>query len=144
METSAITAAYLQGLGKWTGCCWPTRFGSNEINLQGLRSSQTVLLARSTAGLERAEWSAATRWLEEVERDARKAEDEACLAVDLAAFAEWERALTHAQTACDLEAKYSAELVWQPLRRVIAERVQSQNGHAGANRSMTHMAREEA
>jgi hypothetical protein len=143
MEHSAITSVFLQGLGKWTGCAWPTRFGNTGINLQGLKSSQTVLLARSTAGSERAEWSAATRWLEEIERDARKAENEASLAVDLAVFGEWERALAHAQTACDLEAKYRSELVWQPLRNMIAERLRSQNGHAVAYQSATGSAREE-
>jgi hypothetical protein len=143
MENSAITAAFLQGLGKWTGCYWTTRFGSAGFNLQGLKSSQTVLLARSTAGSERAEWTAATRWLEEVERDARKAEEEACLAVDLAVFEEWERALAHAQQACDLEAKYNGGLVWQPLRNVIAEHQRSaRNGHAGAKRPANRISRE--
>jgi hypothetical protein len=121
MDTSAIITAFLQGFGKWTGCTWATRFGAGGINLVGLKSSQARLMARSTAGAERADWTAATRWLEEVERDAKEAEEEACLAADLAILGQLESAAGHMQRACSLESKYGGERVWQPLCNTLAE-----------------------
>jgi hypothetical protein len=115
MENSEITSAFLQARGKWTGCHWSTRFGSQKLNLQGLKSSQAVMMARSTAGKEAAEWKAATRWLEQVEHDADQAETEAGTAAQLAMIGQYEQAAKHARKACDLQARYCNDLVWQPL-----------------------------
>lgn len=121
MDTSAIIVAFLQGAGKWTGCSWPTRFGNSALNLDGLKASQARLMARSTAGAERAEWVAATRFLEEVERDAREAEEEACLAADLAILGQFDSAVQHMQRACSLESKYGTGRIWHPLCATLSE-----------------------
>src|SRR5579859_1206579 len=99
MDASDIVAAFQQSRGKWNHCQWPTQFGAGKLNLQGLKSSQALLMARSTAGQERADWKAATCWLEQVERDAREAEKEAELAADLAKIGQLQPALEHAQRA---------------------------------------------
>src|SRR5262245_39103043 len=106
METSEITSAFLDAVGKWSGCHWPTQFGSLGLNLQGLRASQAGLMARSTAGREAADWRGAARWLEQVEGAAREAREEAELAADLAIFGQFEQSLEHARRACALEAEY--------------------------------------
>lgn len=121
METSAITSAFLASVGAWNGCRWPTKFGNLGLNLQGLRPSQAALMARSTAGREAADWKAAVRWLEQVERDAAAAQEEAELAADLAILGQLAQALEHAQRACALEEGYGSEPVWQTLRNAIAD-----------------------
>lgn len=121
MSDSDIVSAFVCSHGRWKGCYWPTQFGMSGLNLNGLNSSQAQLMARSTAGAERAEWKAAMRWLEQVELDAREAEEEACLAADLAIFGQFQRAVEHIGRACALEARYKNESVWQPLRNVIEE-----------------------
>ena len=123
-----MISAFLRGVGKWKGCYWPTQFGPEGLNLQGLKSSQAMLMARSTAGNERAAWKAANRWLEEVERDAEDAEEEACLAVDLAILGQGERALEHVERACSLGLKYVKGSVWQPLQSTIREQLACNNG----------------
>ncbi len=120
MGTSEITSAFEQARGKWTGCHWSTQFGSRGLNLQGLKSSQAALMARSTAGRESADWKAAMRWLEQVERDAREAERQAGIAADLASQGRIDQALEHAQRACDLELNYNESHLWQPLQKAVA------------------------
>jgi hypothetical protein len=120
MDTSEITAAFQLARGKWTGCHWPTRFGSRGLDLQGLKSSQAALMTRSTAGREAADWKTAMRWLEEVERDAQEAEVQAGTAAHLASIGQFEQALEHAQMACTLESNYNfGALAWEPLREAI-------------------------
>lgn len=135
MDTSAIISAFLRGFGGWNGCNWPTQFGADHLNLQGLKSSQALLMARSTAGRERTEWMAATRWLEQVERDAREAEEEACLAADLAILGQLESAFSHVERACKLECQYGGSHVWQPLQKAIASERHSGNGSRHRGRS---------
>ena len=127
MDTPEITAAFLQGLGKWNRCYWPTQFGPSGLNLKGLKSSQARLMAQSAAGQERADWRAATHWLDQLERDAAEAEREAKLATDLAHLGEFRRALQRIQAACSLESKYDSVNVWEPLRNAIAEKLKGQN-----------------
>jgi hypothetical protein len=119
METSEITAAFLQALGRWSGCHWATRFGRRQLNLQGLKSSQAALMARSTAGPEAAEWRAAAKWLEQVERDAKEAEKQAGLAATLVVLGQFGQAWEHAQRASALESQYDGSHAWQPLSDAI-------------------------
>jgi hypothetical protein len=121
MDTSDVIAAFLQGFGKWTGCSWPTQFGNGKLNLEGLKSSQAALMAGSTSGKERADWLEATRWLEQVERDAREAEKEAESARDLAILGQLEQARAHVERACQLESKYTTGPTWQELRSAIGK-----------------------
>jgi hypothetical protein len=125
MDNSEITVAFLRGSGRWTGCCWETRFGSANLNLKGLKSSQAALMAGATSGDERTNWLAATRWLDQVEKDARDAEKQAQLAVDLARLGQTDRALAHAERACQLEAQYTTDETWRPLFGAITKQVAS-------------------
>jgi len=120
MTSSEITAALQLGLGKWTGCHWPTQFGESKLNLQGLLSRQAALMARASTGREAEEWRNAVQWLEAVERDAREAEAEATTAATLASQGAFEQALEHVERACALEAHYNDGAGWAPLRNLIA------------------------
>jgi len=81
MQAKEIERAYRQASGKWIGCDWPTEFGKTGLDLNGLKASQVLLLARATSGSERADWDAAATWLTRLEQEAGKAEDEAKQAV---------------------------------------------------------------
>ncbi len=125
LSTSPVVAekierAFRQAAGTWRGCDWPTRFGNWNFNLDGLKASQALLLARATSGQEQAEWLAATAWLTVIENEAREAEKEAVLAMSRVRFGQLAEALEAMEHACDLEAKYHKNLVWEPLRQAIA------------------------
>jgi hypothetical protein len=113
--------AFLSGVGKWTGCDWPTRFGTTGLDLNGLTAAQALLMARATAGAESADWRAAARWLDEVEADARKAEEAASRAARLAADGRLVEAAEQAKLACALEGRYREERVWRQLYDALAE-----------------------
>lgn len=119
MVTEEIERAYRQATGQWTGCDWPSEFDINGLNLNGLKSSQALLLVRATSGSEREAWRAAVSWLAHIEQKAREAEEEASQAVTMARSSKLQEAFAHAQRACTIEAKYHARLVWQPLREAI-------------------------
>ena len=65
------------------------------------------------------EWEFAAGWLEEIESDARWAEDEAQEAVRAAEDGDWEQALRHAHQACSIESGYNDPRPWQRLERAI-------------------------
>jgi hypothetical protein len=118
-----ITRIFAQAAGAWTGCDWPTKFGSAHLNLDKLSSVQAMLMARATAGKEEDAWWEASHWLAHVEREALEAENEARLAVEASQALQWEIALTHARNACDIEVRYHTDLVWQTLHDAISARV---------------------
>lgn len=78
-------------------------------------------MAGATSGDERTTWLAATRWLDQVEKDARKAQEQAELAAGFAVLGELERALPHAEQACRLESQYRPDDTWHPLMAAIAK-----------------------
>src|SRR5439155_10792512 len=43
---SEVWAAYEQARGRWSGCDWPTRFGSLRLDLEGVSSLQARAAAR--------------------------------------------------------------------------------------------------
>ena len=86
-------------------------------------------MAGATAGDERTNWVAATRWLDQVETDARDAEKQAQLAVDLAMGGQLERALAHVERACQLESQYTADETWRPLLSAITKQLDSVTGN---------------
>ncbi len=118
--TRQVTNGYLAAAESWQGCDWTTSFGPRGLDLRGLKAKQTRLLAEATSGEESEAWAAATRWLEQVERDARDARSAASSAVELFAKQQWAAALARANAACALEAQYHEQLVWGPLRDLIA------------------------
>jgi hypothetical protein len=114
-----VLRAFLGATGQWTGCDWPTEFGSLPVNVQGLTAAQVQLLARATSGEEAAQWQAVYRWLAGLEKEAREAEAHAEAAVALARAGQWLEALESANRAVALEAVYHQRPVWQPLREAI-------------------------
>jgi len=125
MDNTEVIAAFLRGFRKWTGCCWPTEFGPLKLNLEGVKSSQAALMAGATTGSERAEWCNATDWLKQVEDDARKAEEEAQHATNLAVLGHLREARQHAQEACHLESQYTSFTTWRPLLTAIVNQLES-------------------
>jgi hypothetical protein len=115
-----IEWTYRQATGRWTGCDWMTDFGPAHLNLQGLAAFHAMLLARATAGSEQTSWKAAVGWLQEIEQQARLAEEAAQQAVAQANAGDLRTALAWAQRACAIEAKYHEPLIWRPLRDAIA------------------------
>jgi len=65
------------------------------------------------------EWEFAAYWLEEIESDARWAEEEAKEAVRAAEDGDWGHALGHARQACLIESGYDAPRPWRRLKREI-------------------------
>lgn len=65
------------------------------------------------------EWEFAACWLEEIESDARWAEQEAQEAVHAAEDGNWEHALGHARQACSIESGYFAPRPWVRLKQAI-------------------------
>jgi hypothetical protein len=156
--------AYEEAQGCWSGCDWPTHYGTLGLDLDGVSSSQAHQAAgrwraiatdeaagdEVTAGEETSlvdmarhlrlgrgmvclgagpdggllvcgspavrrcaealagEWQFAAHWLEEIESDARWAEEEAQEAVRAAEDADWGHALGHARQACLIESGYDA------------------------------------
>jgi hypothetical protein len=111
---------FVQNAGKWQGCDWPTAFGVNKVDLNGLRPSQATVLGKATSGSEADDWRAAAEWLAQVERDAKLAEAKAAKAAELAEAGRLTEAVWLAEEACVIEGRYHASLVWQPLREAIA------------------------
>lgn len=117
----AIRSAYRNAAAIWNGCDWPTQWGRSRLNLQGMSSSQATILARATAGTERANWRLAANWLRQVEETAREARKEAEQAVELTESGQFESALVHARRAVALEATCRPPVVW----RLFADSVES-------------------
>lgn len=113
-------SAYLDAAELWRGCDWPTSFGCRGMDLAGLKARQTRLLAEATSGEESQAWAEATYWLERIEQDARDARAAASLAIDQLDQQQWESALVQINEACTLESQYHTQLVWGPLRNLIA------------------------
>ncbi len=128
--TRQVTDGYLAAAESWQGCDWTTSFGPRGLDLRGLKAKQTRLLVEATSGEESDAWAAATRWLEQVEGDARNARSAASSAVERFAKQQWAAALARANAACELESQYHAQLVWGPLRDLIAAAAEQCNGES--------------
>jgi hypothetical protein len=170
-----VWVAHEEARGRWSGCNWPTHYGSLGLDLDGVSSSQAHQAAgrwqaiatdevagdEVTAGEESSlvdmalhlrlgrgvvctgagadsglqvcggpavrfcaevlasEWEFAACWLEEIEADARWAEQEALEAVRAAEDADWGPALGHAHQACLIESGYDDPRPWTRLKREI-------------------------
>ncbi len=126
--TRQVTDRYLAAAELWLGCDWTTSFGARGLDLRGLKAKQTRLLAEATAGEESEAWLAATRWLEQVEQNAREARSAASSAVELFTKRRRAMALARVTKACQLEARYHQQLVWEPLRELIAGAAEHDDG----------------
>jgi hypothetical protein len=116
-----ISDVYLAAVDRWRGCDWATNFGPQRLNLQGMNSKQTRLLAEATSGEESNAWGEATRWLEQVERDANAAQSAANTAIELLETDDLPVALSKVKEACQLESKYRQPVVWTPLCKLISK-----------------------
>jgi hypothetical protein len=133
-----VTKTFAVASGGWTGCDWTTKYGEFELNLKGLRARQTRVLSEATSGLESECWENASRWLAQVEKDARAAESAAKQAVQHVETQEMEAAVQFIQMAISLEAKYRSAKTWAPLAAVISdlhrESLANNEGNAADNR----------
>jgi hypothetical protein len=121
-----IVQAYNEAAGRWTGCDWPTAFGTGRLDLNGWTSARAEARAASTTDwMEGEDWDAAVGWLTRVEQHAAKAEAEAALAVAAAKAGDWNSAATHARRTRSLELstgrpfRLGGLLTWGPLCRLI-------------------------
>lgn len=95
-----ICRAFEEGVGTWTGCDWPTRFGASELDLNRCSAAEAESMTVDTMASPMADdWSAAVHWLRRVEEFAYQAEVHAAAAVKAAAAGQWEEALQQAQRA---------------------------------------------
>lgn len=127
-DFSAVSCAYEQSVGKWTGCDWPTQFGHNDLDLNGWTAAEAESMAIESRNTEEVEdWTTAAQWLAQVEQNATQAESQAALAVVAANAGEWGEALEHARRAVLLEFAagrplwHRTPLVWQPLFNAIKD-----------------------
>lgn len=119
MSSIEIQRAFQYGLGRWVGCDWDIAFGTQRLQLKGMKSRQARLLANATAGNESLAWHEAANWLENVERDAQQAESEAYCANELAKSGRLSDAEVHARKACELEQSYEQSIAWAELLQAI-------------------------
>jgi len=97
-----IARVYEEAIGKWTGCDWPTVFGREKLDLQGVTADKAEKKALALLGAENA-WEQADWWLREVERRAEQAQTLAGLAVAAAEEGNWREAVANAHQAWTLE-----------------------------------------
>jgi regulator of nucleoside diphosphate kinase len=50
MSPDRVINAYQQGTGRWSKCDWPTAFGRSGLDLNGLESSASSVLAEEVPG----------------------------------------------------------------------------------------------
>lgn len=116
-----VFTAFEKATGTWTGCDWPTHFAKSGLNLNGMTAADAERMAVAETSLAE-DWRAAARWLTEVERRAREAEEKAAAAVKAAVTGRWEEALVNADRAWALEfstgrpLRREFPLAWQDLR----------------------------
>jgi hypothetical protein len=126
VSLEAIRQAYLQAVGSWSGCDWPTAMGKTGLNVNGRNAAQAASMGQEADDPELAEdWYAAGRWLAHVEHYAQLAEIHAAQAVMAAEEGRWHDALTRAEWAWSLEfstgrpLRHTPPHAWQQLRECI-------------------------
>lgn len=107
----------------WTGCSWPTEFGSRQLNLAGLCSRQASLAAKATRGDEAACWREAAAWLAQMEMDAAEAAKRAELAVHAAAAGDLAKASQWFEQAARIAAPYPCGEGYQKCCRLCDQQV---------------------
>jgi len=125
-----VTRAYEEATGTWTGCDWPTVFGAAGLNLEGWSAEEAAAHAIEVEAAERKVWEAAASCLEEVERRAAEAEEEAKRALLAATAGAWQEAAEHARRAWSLEFATGRSFrrqrpTWHRLHEVLAVAAQA-------------------
>jgi hypothetical protein len=101
-DLAEIVRVYEQTAGRWTGCDWPTAFGTMDLDLNGITAAQAGARAAVDTPLAR-DWHEAALWLGRVERYAWEAERAAAAAVGAARADAWSDAERHAERAGMME-----------------------------------------
>jgi hypothetical protein len=123
----AIRQAYDEMAGTWTSCDWPTRFGDNELDLNGWTAAEAAARAAQTVGPDLVdEWCLATQWLSEVEGKADEAAIQGALALAAANAGCPCEALEHARRAWELERETGRPTLvdapsWQQMYQAIEQ-----------------------
>jgi len=125
-----VTRAYEEATGTWTGCDWPTVFGSAGLNLEGWTADEATAQVMEVDESERQVWEAVACCLVEVERSAEEAEAEAKRALLAASAGAWQDAAKHARRAWSLEFATGRSFrrqrpTWQRLHEVLAAAAQA-------------------
>lgn len=95
-----IRRLYKEATGAWTGCDWPTSFGTLNLDLNGWTAAKARAKSASCPNPgEAVAWQAAADWLATVEQQSERAEEHALLAVRAAAEGAWLEALEQARLA---------------------------------------------
>lgn len=129
-DMEEVTHAYEEAAGTWTGCDWPTMFGSAGLDLDGWTAEEATAQAIEVDAAQRTAWEAAACGLSEVERRAAEAEKEAKRAILAASAGAWQEAAEHAQRAWSLEFSTGRPFrrqpaTWQRLHEVLAAAAQA-------------------
>lgn len=125
-----VTRAYEEATGTWTGCDWPTVFGTAGLDLEGWTAAEARAHAMQVDPSQRQAWEAAASCLGEVERRAEGAEEAAKQAIVAAGAGEWEAAAEHARRAWSLEFATGRPFrrqapTWKKLHAVLAAAAQA-------------------
>jgi hypothetical protein len=122
IEREELRRAYQEATGTWTGCDWPTAYGSTRLNLQGWTAAQARSMAQI---LQTEDWRRAADWLTRIELHAAVAEKKAAEALAAAEQGRWRDALLSAEWAWSLEfstgrpLRHGGPLAWQRLREML-------------------------
>ncbi len=126
LDAAEIERLYQEAAGTWSGCDWPTHFGTTNLNLNGWTAAQAEAVAGYNTWTEEGEnWRQAAWWLGRVEEHARLAEAEAAAAVAGAKAGNWLEAFHHAEKAWALEfatgrpLRHRHPLTWQKFRQAV-------------------------
>jgi hypothetical protein len=127
-DVDEVRRAYEEARGTWTGCDWPTHFGANALDLNGLTPADAEAMATQTAGTKVcADWRAAVSWLAQVQHHAEQAEAHAATTLRAAEAGDWHQAARHAERAFALEfatgraLRRPYPLTWQRLHDTVKE-----------------------
>ncbi len=144
-DMEAVAQAYAEAAGTWTGCDWPTVFGSASLDLEGWTAAEAEAYAIEVEPTDRQVWEEAAGCLQEVERRAAEAEAEAKKALMAASAGAWQDAAAHAGRAWSLEFATGRPFrrqpaTWQRLHEVVAAAALAQPEPAAAPGSRVGLA----
>jgi hypothetical protein len=125
-DLEIIRRTYEQARGTWVGCDWTTTFDKTCLDLKGCLAAEARAIAVRTQDTEAGEdWSAAARWLAQIELATQQAEAHGAAAVDAANAGAWQEALEHSERAWALEFSTGRPIwhrfpfAWAELRRAV-------------------------
>jgi len=125
-DLEEIATMYEEAAGMWVGCDWRTKFGAEELNLNGWTAVEAEFMAQESIDPEAAEdWRKAAAWLAQIERYAKQAEQAAAAGLRAAREGHWQEAFHHAERAWALEfatgraLRHRYPLTWQKFHQAV-------------------------